>query len=376
MTSALYFPYIRVPQNEWFARALLYWDSVGAIVPMNYWRDPEQLGPYMVALIREGLVEPIAPVAFVGQAANFSSKFIEYLDRNHSHRLRRDHVKDRWPRIHIEKLGDVADELERIGLARRATGFWYQVEPNTAQEFMAYLAGVVSTCSNGQFVPVTDHPDYLKQFQDGRQEADGARSILLEGILIGPSADISAYELRRFKDQHGAQLRAFRRRVEYEVDNLLTIGDREVRDLRVTQLSRTLKDEIAEIAAELGQPRYGGLLGFGSLCTLGAIGAAGTADLLAGTGLDMRPEYLGSWRSCMACEGARERRHLCTQPWRASFPTRLDAVVGYSASARLSPCRRTDMRLGRVFTKYLRVAMLPLRQAPLCADRREADFCG
>jgi hypothetical protein len=31
--AVIYFPYIRVPDNEWFTRVLLYWDQLGTIVP-------------------------------------------------------------------------------------------------------------------------------------------------------------------------------------------------------------------------------------------------------------------------------------------------------------------------------------------------------
>lgn len=35
-TAALYYPYIKVPESDWFTRVLLYWDVVGAIVPYEY----------------------------------------------------------------------------------------------------------------------------------------------------------------------------------------------------------------------------------------------------------------------------------------------------------------------------------------------------
>lgn len=282
MTGALYFPYIRVPQNDWFSRVLLYWDKASAIVPMNYWQHPEQLGPYMVELIQERLVEPVAPVAYVGQIDNFAANFATYVVEKHSERLNKKHAKDQWPRIHIEKLGDLASELERLGLARRADGFWYQIEPETADDFMAYLAGAISTSSNYDLVPVTDDRKFMSGFSaDARQAEQRARSIILEGILVGPRADISAYNLRRFKERYGNELIAFRRRVEYEVDNLLAINDEESRTRRAKRLVSTLKEEIAEIESYLSQPQYGAIASFGSLCALGALGVTAVADALA-----------------------------------------------------------------------------------------------
>lgn len=32
-TSALYYPYILIPDNLWLRRAILYWDSINPIIP-------------------------------------------------------------------------------------------------------------------------------------------------------------------------------------------------------------------------------------------------------------------------------------------------------------------------------------------------------
>ena len=35
MNSLLYYPYINLPQNDWTIRALLYYDNVNTIAPMD-----------------------------------------------------------------------------------------------------------------------------------------------------------------------------------------------------------------------------------------------------------------------------------------------------------------------------------------------------
>ena len=65
VVDVIYFPYIRVPNNEWFTRTLLFWDNIGSIVPMEFMRNREQLGPYMNNLIKEKLVTPIIPAGSV-----------------------------------------------------------------------------------------------------------------------------------------------------------------------------------------------------------------------------------------------------------------------------------------------------------------------
>jgi hypothetical protein len=62
-SRVLYFPLINVPQNAWFARVLLYWDEVGAIVPNEVMRR-QGVTPYMKELIHEGLVSPTDPAQY------------------------------------------------------------------------------------------------------------------------------------------------------------------------------------------------------------------------------------------------------------------------------------------------------------------------
>ena len=44
METALYFPYIRVPETPWFSQVLLYWDAAAAIVPGGMQDYEAQLG--------------------------------------------------------------------------------------------------------------------------------------------------------------------------------------------------------------------------------------------------------------------------------------------------------------------------------------------
>lgn len=60
--KVLYFPYIRVPGNEWFTRVLLYWDEIGSIVPSEYIYRTEVLGNYMIELLQSGLARQAFPV--------------------------------------------------------------------------------------------------------------------------------------------------------------------------------------------------------------------------------------------------------------------------------------------------------------------------
>ena len=78
----LYFPYIRVPENKWFTRVLLYWDEVGSIVPSEYVDEPEGLGRYMAALVKEGQVTPVTPGAYIHKVPSFEESFLKMIDNN------------------------------------------------------------------------------------------------------------------------------------------------------------------------------------------------------------------------------------------------------------------------------------------------------
>ena len=47
MDTALYFPYISVPQGSWFTRVLLYWDGVASVVPRHLSDRAAALTPFM-----------------------------------------------------------------------------------------------------------------------------------------------------------------------------------------------------------------------------------------------------------------------------------------------------------------------------------------
>lgn len=161
-SRALYYPYIKVPKGPWFTRLLLYWDKVGAIVPYEYIEDPDKLGPYMVGLVRERLVEQIIPGQYLGRIKNFKRAFLQYIDTKDF----KAKYRSSWPQVHMEKLQRVGDELCNRGLARkvgREYSPWYRVEPRTAAMFMAYLAAVLGQITEEEFFPISE-PHRLAPF--------------------------------------------------------------------------------------------------------------------------------------------------------------------------------------------------------------------
>lgn len=84
MKSLLYYPYINLPQNDWTIRALLYYDNVNAIVPTQYFYEPEHYNPFMREAIMNELITPINPMDVLNNPYEVSLRFIEYLSARKS----------------------------------------------------------------------------------------------------------------------------------------------------------------------------------------------------------------------------------------------------------------------------------------------------
>src|SRR5580692_402854 len=111
--SVLYFPSIRVPETEWFTRVLLYWDTVGTIVPTEYLDDPHFLRPYTAGLKDEGLLTFATPDSG-WEAPGYYESFLKLVD---ALGLGTDQVplaSRETVRIHVEKMGyGLASALEK-----------------------------------------------------------------------------------------------------------------------------------------------------------------------------------------------------------------------------------------------------------------------
>jgi hypothetical protein len=79
--SALYFPYIEVPERPSLTRVLLYWDRLGTIAPPPV--DPEEpqlLSKRMRQLVDSGLVETVEPDRYFRRMDGFAEGFLAILD--------------------------------------------------------------------------------------------------------------------------------------------------------------------------------------------------------------------------------------------------------------------------------------------------------
>jgi hypothetical protein len=255
--NVIYFPYIRVPQDEWFTRILLYWDQIGSIVPMDYVDDPSKLGKYMHNLVQEGLVNQIIPGQYVYEIPNFTEAFLEYVDNPNYPVLQGVIARKRVPTIpvHMEKLGSIGNELCQRGLARQRDSRWYDIEAYTANQFMAYLAASLGKLPEIESEPITDNTQNLASFapqyhQGGKLRAgvDEMRTLVLKDILPAPSGGINPRKLAKFKDDYKNELIHFRNRVESFLISAAAIKDSSLRSESIKRFVIETRDDVNELS--------------------------------------------------------------------------------------------------------------------------------
>jgi len=253
-TNVLYFPYIRVPDSTWFTRILLYWDQIHTITPYDFVRNPERLDNHTRRLIQEGLVIQIIPGYHINDIPRFVSSFMEWLDslgpdvierRRNAFQSTGDGFK-----IHLEKVDHLTNSLESLGLALMGSYPWLKVEPETAQEFMTYLAASLGRLDQLNSAPVTDDGQYLRHFvskSGAMTRLDDLRIVVLDELFPAPSRFLEPAEIANFKARYGAQLTQFRRRVEQQLIDITDVSDDELRTRRLELFLDEVRGDVAAI---------------------------------------------------------------------------------------------------------------------------------
>jgi len=264
---------------------LLYWDEVGAIVPSEYINDPQQLGTYMRELVKEQLVTQLVPGMYLYNLRNFATSFIQYIDNNY--RPHPFQYRIPWVKVHMEKLREVGDLLVDRNLARENpgdSGAWYEVEPRTANMFMAYLAAVLGQLVSGdRYYPITDNEKLLNPFiPHGRfkKDANIARKVILEGVLPSPISSIQPGRLAEFKAKYNRELKAFRREIEGRVSEIATIEDKGARIYRLDQIKGDLQEMVDEIYSRMTEEKKWPMVTFGDFCAIAGSAVSGYKTIL------------------------------------------------------------------------------------------------
>lgn len=287
--NVIYFPYIRVPKDQWFTQVLLYWDQIGSIVPMDYIREPTALGKYMQNLVTEGLVKQIIPVEFIYDIPNFTGAFLEYVDSPEYPVSKNVIEKNNLEtfNVHMEKLGSIGDELAKRGLARSKDWPWYNIEAFTANQFMAYLAASLGKLPRINSVPITDSSQNLFSFspqqQEGRlnSEIDEMRTIVLKNILPSPESSIEPSKLAKFKGDHKRELIRFRNKVESFLINAASIDNLYLRSKSIEQFIIETNDDVKDLTERMKSAGWKKIT-FGRFLAYSTVGLSLTKAFISG----------------------------------------------------------------------------------------------
>ena len=152
-------------------RVLLYWDSVGTIVPVEYLDDPEFLRPYTSGLKDHGLLVAVTPDQSIWtvKAGKYHEAFLALVDSLAAEKRAAARDRSETVRMHVDKTGfGLAYDLTTRGLATHFSGpefdGWFDVEKWTADLFMAFLATVLGQHREQPMDPITDSVDCLNAF--------------------------------------------------------------------------------------------------------------------------------------------------------------------------------------------------------------------
>ena len=282
--KVLYFPYINVPSSAWFTRMLLYWDNVATIVPTNYMYNPEKFDDYTRSLLKEKLLEHIFPAQYTFGIPDFAGSFIEIIEPSDDLTRRQKLFKEgKTVKIHAEKLDKIALTLKDLQLAEPQSIYgWWNIEKNTADEFMCYLAAFLGRHPDLDYVPITDQIRSLlplaavdSQVTNIDHTITELRIQVLEKALPSPRSALSPYEILKFKETHGTELSRFRLKIERELTLLADFNDISLQQKSLNLLKETIELETAEIVGQMKSHGWSDTV-FGKLCPfLGAFPVIG-----------------------------------------------------------------------------------------------------
>ncbi len=296
ITKALYFPYIETPDEDWFTRVLLFWDAVGTIIPGGLENDSRYVTPRMRELREQGLLEDVQPLFDFEKAPAFRDEFLGYLDGDDAVQERGRRPLNDLPvtKVHLWKLGLLAEDLVARDLARYSTGagweLWLEVEERTADLFMAYLAVTLGRLQEVPMDPVTNREQAMAALlgadtRTGRtlKQAREFRSGFLKGLLPAPERSVPAKELAKFKRDHKDELASFRDCVNEELLKAAAFVEADAQDEQAEIALGRLRRERAQIVALMERRRWPPIV-FGSIAGVAAATATVVAPLVVGGG--------------------------------------------------------------------------------------------
>lgn len=229
MLQALYFPNLSLPQSSWVNPAILYFDRIQVIAPME--RRPDLYDRRTEELIAEDVVVPVTP-GMSGWDPEADGRFVRYLTQLPSAQKR--NVTP--ARVHLGKLAytHLTDELRATGWLHEDGDGWLVGPRWAADQVLTYLALQMTAFSQEEASLVTDMETAWTQVTGVTpSERRRARELQTVTSLLPIAGSTSTHELVRFRRRHARALQEFRD----EIASVLAARDRNI-DLRELQQRR------------------------------------------------------------------------------------------------------------------------------------------
>lgn len=285
--TALYFPYIQVPQNSWFTQILLYWDRAASIVPEQLHDSPTEQNTYMRELVDENLLTLVRPDSVLSQMD------VEVFNETFLQRLMTDSLADGrvgFTRIHAGKMSySLFRELCDRDLARSDSDgpMWWRVKSNVADLYMSYLASVISARKPGMF-PVADQAKYLKGLApmtpttppDSTQLLETMRYAVVKNILPAPQRAIPPAQLRQFKEDNADLLKECRIFLDAKLAAMASETDPVLLKAMEKGLRQEIKREVDDLQRQMASRKWPTI--FVNVSSLVAVGITSVGQLAAG----------------------------------------------------------------------------------------------
>lgn len=226
MERLLYYPYISIPKTSWLIQALLYWDGISTIVPLEYLERPWNFTPFARELVQEGIIRTVPPDEYAYSNYKEYQSFLKWIDDEKLDQFSlnsgsADSNITKQYNLHIGKLGFLGDELKRRGLAKQIDDRWYSVKKDLSTSFMTFLAILISREEN--YIPATDtyrgcsslfNIEKYAPLKNSRVIRNKFRNSILNDVLPIPSSIDNYGDILRFKEKHNEQLISFRKHIE------------------------------------------------------------------------------------------------------------------------------------------------------------------
>jgi hypothetical protein len=271
MDNILYYPYINLPPTDWTIRTLLYYKTIGTIVPRPYLSGNRYYDPFMRNLVEEGLVVPISPTSSLRNPLEVNRQFIKYMESSEfklkkrvdnfkvkrSGRIHRGKFENDLSQIHSEKFEhELFYQLENAGLAKKGPKGWYDIESRTANELMTFIATVLGI--NLNYLPTTDQLKKRPFKSVGVKKKDykvfktqtNKRELILQNLIPFPQ-NLDLKKLVAFKGKNSRLLTQFKNRVEEIVLDSSLEPESEAFENKI----EVLKDAKEELSARMNESR-------------------------------------------------------------------------------------------------------------------------